>query len=389
MGSVENAKLVNWRVAEGQTYKAGDVLYEIETDKTVTEVEAETDGLLASHIAHEGAELKVGDLVGWTAAAETSSTDAAHAVADKVAPSAQPAAAPRVSPRARRIARERGIELSQITNVSGRISGEDVVRTAGIATATLRATGEPTTLPVQLPGYADVPVDLIVNGSRRRAIARRLTESARTAPQLTADMQIDLTALMAVRADHNARLREKNHPASSILSYVAHATARLLMEHRALNAAYTDSHTFQWRCVNLGIAVDTPDGLVVPVIRNADDLTLEETNALIASMADRARRGVLRQEEVEGATFTISNPGAIGPVLRAEAILNPPAVALLGLPGIQYTPVALESEDFRIEVRPVLRPSLTFDHRALDGGQVIRFLSALKSALEQPASIER
>jgi pyruvate/2-oxoglutarate dehydrogenase complex dihydrolipoamide acyltransferase (E2) component len=122
----------------------------------------------------------------------------------------------------------------------------------------------------------------------------------------------------------------------------------------------------------------------VPVIRDAAAKSLEDINSAIASLAEQARLGTLRQEDLEGGTFTISNPGAIGPVLRAEAILNPPQVALLGLPGIQYAPVAIELEDYRVEVRPILRPSLTFDHRALDGGQVIRFLSALKRMLENP-----
>ena len=168
---------------------------------------------------------------------------------------------------------------------------------------------------------------------------------------------------------------------------VAWATARLLIgAHRSLNASYTDSHTLLWKVVNLGIGVDTPEGLIVPTLRDASTLTVQQIDTAIADLALRARAGNLAATELDGGTFTISNPGAIGPVLRAEAILNPPQVALLGLPGIVRLPIAIETAagEYRVEVRPVLRPSLTFDHRALDGGPVIRFLNDLKAALESP-----
>ena len=127
-----------------------------------------------------------------------------------------------------------------------------------------------------------------------------------------------------------------------------------------------------------------PEGLVVPVLRNAETLSLQEIDARIADLASRARAGSLHGQELEGGTFTISNPGSLGPVLRAEAILNPPQVALLGIPGLLYAPLAIETTPGRhvVEVRPILRPSLTFDHRALDGGHVIRFLNDLKRTLE-------
>lgn len=403
MGSVENAKLVAWRVPEGSAFHEGEILYDVETDKTVTEVQAQSSGILARRLAEEGAELKVGDLIAFTADAGTSTDEISRAMVTPKAtlsapthgalddvrseattrPQQQGADTPRISPRARRLAKERGIDLATLTGdrAAGRVSGEDVMRAAA-APALLQSSSESATL--SIPGYERVPVDVVVNSTRRRAIARRLAESVRAAPQLTADMQVDLSALISARAELNSRLRKEGRAHISVLSYVARATANLLLEHRDLNAAFRDSHTLRWKVVNLGIAVDTPEGLVVPVIRDAAAKSLEDINSAIASLAEQARLGTLRQEDLEGGTFTISNPGAIGPVLRAEAILNPPQVALLGLPGIQYAPVAIELEDYRVEVRPILRPSLTFDHRALDGGQVIRFLSALKRMLENP-----
>jgi pyruvate/2-oxoglutarate dehydrogenase complex dihydrolipoamide acyltransferase (E2) component len=401
MGSVENAKLISWHVAEGAPFRAGQVLYEIETDKTVTEVPAEEPGFMARYVAAAGAELKVGDLIAWTTTELVEGEDLTQAISARSGPSVDaqmlPSAPPvtgggptgsveggpgaRISPRARRLAKERGVDLALVGagTSGGRISGEDVLRCSRDSVVNVKAA-----IPVapSVPGYENVPVEFVTNSTRRRAIARRLAESVRNAPHLTADMQVDLTSLMSARAALNASLRARGEPVVSILSFVSHSVSRLLLKHVDLNASFLDECTLRWKVVNLGIAVDTPEGLVVPVIRDAASRSLEQINAAIATLAQQARLGKLSQADLEGGTFSISNPGSIGPVLRAEAILNPPQVALLGLPGIQYVPVAVESSDYRIEVRPILRPSVTFDHRALDGGQVIRFLNDLKADLE-------
>lgn len=385
MGSVENAKLVAWHIEPGAAYTAGQVLYEVETDKTLAEITADDDGVLARRVADEGDELKVGDLVGWWTAAGTS----AEAVAAAVAGSAGSDTG-RLPPRVRQLAREHAVDLASLvgTGPGGRITGDDVLRAAGVGDA---GPSSPKSAPAdasgaaEIPaGYAAIPCDARPNSLRRRTIARRLAESARTAPHLTADMQIDLGAMLAERARLNAQRKAQNLASLSVLSFVAAAVCRLLPEHSALNATFTDSHTLHWQVVNLGIAVDTPEGLVVPVIRDAGRLSLVELNDAIAGAATRAREGTLCAGELEGGTFTISNPGSLGPVLRAEAIINPPQVALLGLPGMLHAPVAIEDGNggHRVEVRPVLRPSLTFDHRALDGGQVIGFLNALVRELE-------
>lgn len=413
MGSVENAKLVGWRVAEGTRFKAGDVLCEIETDKTVTDLPAEHDGILARRLAAEDAELKVGDLIGLTTRSDASAQQIVQALAARDSASAvterrsapgvsaasqrstSAAAAPdtsspmqhtssvaeaaRISPYARRLAKERGIDPRAVpgTGPAGRITGDDVLQLAARGDQTRETAG---LLPA---GYDDVPVARVPHSTRRRAIARRLADSARAAPHLTADMEIDLTALLAARERSKSEGAAGNRPVS-MLAYIAHATARLLMSHRDLNATFTDAQSLQWQVVNLGIAVDTKDGLIVPVIRNAESRTVREMAEAITDVAERARLGTLANHELEGGTFTISNPGSLGPVLRAEAILNPPQVALLGLPAMVHVPVAVEtsSGEYRVEIRPRLRASLTFDHRALDGGHVIRFLNDLKTAIE-------
>lgn len=418
MGSVENAKLVSWRVRPGASFSAGEVIYEIETDKTITEILSESDGVLALRVAEEGAELKVGDLIGWSAAADASADEIASAIAAQSAPGMSQiggiGSAPRkssdsasavvlttgneagvsasqpsqVSPHARRLAQEHGVDLANVrgTGPQGRITGEDVLRSAQSRGGSDPGAAGSAAIPA-VPGYEQVAYEAVPNSSRRRTIARRLAESARAAPQLTADVQVDLSELLKARERENARLAAGGIPKISILCYIAKATAALLLQHRELNATYTDSHLLLWKPINLGIAVDSPDGLVVPVIRDACNLTLQELAVAIADVAEKARRGTLQSSELEGGTFTISNPGSLGPVLRAEAILNPPQVALLGVAAIHRAPIAVESdEEYRVEVRPLLTLSLTFDHRALDGGNTVRFLSELKQTLESPVT---
>lgn len=413
MGSVENARFVAWHVAEGEAFAVGQLLYEVETDKTLSEVTALDAGVLARREAGDGDELEVGDRVGWWVAQGSSGADIAAvlraadaargtvsaaasdpalqaASGSAMAASAGDAVAGsrpgerQLSPRVRQLAREHGIDPATLcgTGPGGRVTGEDVLcavatREAGACEAAERAAPVP-------PGYADVPCEARTHSLRRRTIARRLADVAREVPMLTADMQIDMGAVLAARTRLNAQRRAAGEDPVSVLAFVAAAVCRLLPQHPTLNATFTDTQLLCWQVVNLGIAVDTGDGLIVPVVRGAGRLSLAELAAAIAALAARARAGTLRAEELEGGTFTISNPGSLGPVLRAEAILNPPQVALLGLPGLQHVPVAVAdgAGAYRVEVRPVLRPSITFDHRALDGGHVIRFLDALKSALE-------
>jgi pyruvate/2-oxoglutarate dehydrogenase complex dihydrolipoamide acyltransferase (E2) component len=392
MGSVENAKILGWLVAVGAEFKVGQPLYEIETDKTVLEVEADHDGVLARCDAAEGDELKVGDRVGFAAPIGSSPGDieaALRSLEQPHAPEPTPAApaAPqieasqaggKISPLVRRLAGEHGVDLSTVqgTGPGGRIVGDDVLRAVG-STSQAKPSHD-------VPGYENVPMQAVENSSRRRAIARRLVESARNTAALTADMQIDLGAMLEVRSRLNESLRSQGQQPLSMLAFIAQAVCKVLRKRPDFNATWTETHTLLWQSINLGLAVDTAEGLVVPVIRDADQLSLAQLEARIRQLAQRAREGHLRPDELEGGTFTLSNPGSLGPVLRAEAVLNPPQVALLGLPAMLRVPVAVETGDgsYSVTVRPVIRPSLTFDHRALDGGRVIGFLNDLRHVLE-------
>jgi pyruvate/2-oxoglutarate dehydrogenase complex dihydrolipoamide acyltransferase (E2) component len=233
-----------------------------------------------------------------------------------------------------------------------------------------------------LAGYEDVPRHEVRLKPRRRALSRNLEASSRI-PTLTADMQMDMSCLLASRAQWNQAEGRGAGDRISVSAFVARAALSALQEFPVLNATYTERALIMWDTVNLAVAVDAPGGLVVPVLRDAQTLGVQQISSLIGEVAERARSGGLAVEDMAAGTFTLSNPGSVGPSLRAEALLNPPQVALLGLPGLKRIPTVVSTEDGEtVAIRSVLCPSLSFDHRALDGGDAIRFLSALTRRVE-------
>ena len=215
----------------------------------------------------------------------------------------------------------------------------------------------------------------VPHSMRRQTIARRMTEGY-AVPSLTADMNVELTALRKWRAGPEGK-------DISVLAVIAHALVATIREFPQFNAHWHDDALLMFEGVHLGIAVDTPGGLVVPVIRNAQNLNPLGLTEAIRSLAQKARDGQLSADEMTGSSFTLSNPGSVGPVHNTSAILNVPEVALLGLSGIRHEVVPIrDGEGWATTVREFVRPSLTFDHRALDGGPVVAFLSSLKRRIE-------
>jgi pyruvate/2-oxoglutarate dehydrogenase complex dihydrolipoamide acyltransferase (E2) component len=234
-------------------------------------------------------------------------------------------------------------------------------------------------LPEGYDGIAHTEVRL---RARRKAIARNLEESSRI-PALTADQQVDMSRLLECRRQWNSEPGRAESDRLSVLALMTKAAVASLHGFPAMNATYTGTALLQWHPVNLGMAVDSPGGLVVPVIRDAATLDSRGIGAAIRSLAQEAREGRLSLEQLQGGTFTISNPGSVGPVLRAEALINPPQVALLGLAGMRRTPTVVgDIGQERIEVRSVMTVSLTFDHRVLDGAEVVRYLNVLRTSVE-------
>ena len=395
---MESGTIVKWLKAEGDQVEKGEPLYELDTDKVTQEVEAEASGVLLKITVPEG-EADVGttiavigeqgeevpDLAPAGPAAEEpqpaaeepqASAQTAPAPVEVAAPSEGNGAGARIkaSPLARRIARERGIELGSLkgTGPEGRVVAEDVERAAsGAPTAPAPA---PASAPLAPPGEIErVPLTSI-----RRTIARRLTE-AWQAPVFQIAMSADMTRAQSLH-DRLAEQTKEGEPRPTVTDILTKACAAALMRHRAVNALWADDAIEFYPSANVGIAVAIEAGLVVPVIHQAERKTIAELAAARADIVTRARDNKLRQEDVDGGTFTISNLGMYG-VDQFVAVLNPPQAAILAVGAIEPKAVPTETG---IEARPLMAMTLTCDHRALDGATAADFLRTVKAFLEEP-----
>jgi pyruvate dehydrogenase E2 component (dihydrolipoamide acetyltransferase) len=400
---MESGTVVRWLKQEGDRVEKGEPLYELDTEKVTQEVEAEASGVLLQ-IAVQVGEVPVGQTVA-VIGEEGESLPEEDETPDRVQPDEEgaevgvekPAEAParederrrgreasadtseqvteireprrdgrvKASPLARRIARERGVDLAQVrgTGPEGRIVAEDVERAeVAPAPATAAAAGE---------------VEVVPLTSTRRTIARRLTE-AWEAPVFQISMSADMTRANELRE----RLVELagDGPRPTISDVLTKLTATALIRHRGLNAEFAGDEVRIHPTANMGMAVATDRGLVVPVIRSAERLTIQEIAAARADLVDRARSGKLQQGDLEGGTFTISNLGMFG-VESFIAVLNPPQVAILAVGAATEQPVVRDGE---LTARPLMSLTLTCDHRAVDGADAADFLRTVRTRLEEP-----
>ncbi len=379
---MESGTIVKWLKAEGEAVKKGEPLYELDTDKVTQEVEAEADGVLLAIEVQEG-EVLVGRTIAvigkpgetYEVAAPVAAAPAAAPIAtapvEVVAPVAPAANGDRIkaSPLARRIARERGIELRGLigTGPEGRIVAEDVERAAAGAPA-----------PAAAPAAAPVEgVELVPLTSLRKTIARRMTE-AWQAPAFQITMSADMSRALELRA----RLVELHDEGAkpTINDVLTKVCAAALMRHRAVNARFAGDAIELHPTANVGIAVALPGGLVVPVIPSCERKTIAELANARADVVGRARDGKLTQADLDGGTFTISNLGMFG-VEQFVAVLNPPEAAILAVGAIEEKPVVRDGE---LEIVPLMTMTLTCDHRSLDGATAAEFLGTVKAFLEEP-----
>ena len=383
---MESGTIVKWLKHEGDRVEKGEPLYELDTDKVTQEVEADFSGVLLKIAVAEG-EVPVGDTIAVIGeeGEEVPQVEApAAAVAAAPQPEPEPAevavAAPvqaiqsdggrvKASPLARRIARERGIELGALTGTGpeGRIVAEDVER----------AVAQPSLAPPAAPAPSG-QVEVEPLSSIRRTVARRLTE-AWEAPAFQISMSADMTRAQELHA-RLAELAKEGEPRPTLTDILTKACAAALMRHRAVNARYTGEAIERHPNADVGIAVAIPDGLVVPIIRAAERRTIAEIAAARADIVARARDGKLRQDDLDGGTFTISNLGMFG-VEQFVAVLNPPQAAILAVGAVEDRAVAREGE---VAIRPLMTMTLTCDHRALDGAVASDFLRTVKAYLEEP-----
>lgn len=405
---MESGTIVRWLKAEGEAVRKNEPLYELDTDKVTQEVESDLDGVLLKIIV-VGGEVEVGSTIAVIGkdgedvslepeappGAEMSGASGSDPVAEQPAPAApaasgsEPQAPPlggngdaagpagpssggriKASPLARRMARERGLDLAALagTGPDGRIVAGDI-ENAGAA-------GVPSSTP--LPARA-TEVEIVAMTSVRKTIARRLTE-AWTAPVFQLGVSIDMTEALHLREQLVASLAEGDVK-PTVNDLLTRLVGVALVRHRAVNATFSGEEIHRHPGAHVGMAVAAPNGLIVPVIRDADRRSVQEIARIRADLVARAREGKLTLQDLEGGTFTISNLGMFG-VEQFVAVLNPPQVAILAVGAVKQTPVVVDGD---VDVAPLMHVTLTCDHRAIDGADGAEFLRTLVALVEQPA----
>ena len=385
--SVAEGTVAAWHKGVGDTVQRDDVLADIETDKVVIEIFAPTDGVLAEIVKAEGETVESEDLLGRL------SEVAADAAA--TAPEKPATAKPGASPAARRLAAETGVDVASVagTGRGGRVTKEDIVRAKATPAESPPAVGAEAQPPAAdaAPDHAAATaedasrVERRVPMTRLRAsIAARLVEAQRTAAMLTTFNEVDMQPVMTMRRKYGDEFQARHNGTKlGFMSFFVRASVEALKRFPAVNASIDGSDVVYHGYYDIGVAVSTDRGLVVPVVRDADALGMHQIEDAIVDYGSRARGGKLTLAEMQGGTFTVSNGGVFGSLLSTP-ILNPPQTGILGLHKIQERPVVV---DGAVAVRPMMYLALSYDHRLIDGREAVRFLVAVKELIEDPARI--
>jgi len=410
--SVTEATIAQWYKKPGDAVAIDEPLCELETDKVTIEVPAQSAGVLAEVTVAEGETVEVGALLGSIGEGtgkenviENTAPPAGDPVAEKApaetapAASAEPtpaAAAPApigeasaLSPAVRRVVEEHGLDPAQITGTGkdGRLTKQDAMAAASGPAASAPAasapvaTAAPVNQSVNQPGtQMGVREERVKMTRLRKTIAARLKESQNTAAQLTTFNEVDMGALMQLRRDYKDLFEQKYGARLGFMSFFARACVTALREIPAVNAEIADDEIIYKNFINMGVAVGTEKGLVVPVIRDVQDMGLADIELAVAEMGRKARDGKLSLEDLQGGTFTMSNGGVYGS-LMSTPILNMPQSGILGMHKIQDRPVVVNGE---VAVRPMMYLALSYDHRIVDGKEAVTFLVRVKECLENP-----
>lgn len=369
--SVTEATIATWFKQEGDAVAKDEPLCELETDKVTLEVPAPADGVLEKIIAKEGDSVEKGATLGSIkeGAAPAKSAEAPKAAA--AAPAAAPAGGKKNPPAVEKIAAEKGLNLSNSTG-----SGKDGRHTKGDV---LAASAGGAAAPVN----AGPREERVKMTKLRQAIARRLKESQNTAAILTTFNEVDMSRIKTLRAEHKVAFEKKYGQRLGFMGMFAKAAVQALKEIPEVNAHIEGDEIVYKNHYDIGMAVGTPQGLVVPVIRDCDHKSLAEIEGDIAAMAGKARDGSLTMADMTGGTFTISNGGVYGS-LMATPIINPPQSGILGIHKIEDRPVVVDGE---IVIRPMMYIALSYDHRIIDGRESVTFLKRVKEMIEDPARL--
>ena len=423
--SIVDARVAKWLKKEGDVVAAGDPLVELETDKIDLEVAAPQAGVLR-RIAHgDGADVKVGDVIGVIEESAVAKPAADGAAPTKVPQALTPAPAPapaqaaptpasapaaeterrRSTPAARNVAQQKEIDLTQIrgSGAAGRVMRRDVeaaVTPAGVtpakpdasaragATATVAPASSSQARPVgvvreERRQEGDRTEERVRMSKRRATIARRLVEAQSTAAMLTTFNEIDMSAVQGLRERHKVTFKERHGVGLGLTSFFVKAVIGALREFPRVNAEIQGDEMVLKHYYDIGIAVGAAEGLVVPVLRDADRLSFAQIEQQVRAFVKATDEGTLSLGDLKGGTFTITNGGVFGSLLSTP-ILNPPQVGILGLHKIQERPMAVAGQ---VVVRPMMYTALTYDHRIVDGAEAVRFLVRVKELVEDPGAL--
>jgi 2-oxoglutarate dehydrogenase E2 component (dihydrolipoamide succinyltransferase) len=431
--SLVDAVVGTWLKQEGDAVSRGESLVELETDKVNLDVTAEEDGVLARIERREGDVVTVGEVLGVVSASNgatppapaaesappvAAAAPAPAAAAAPEAPQAPPAAIPapspaevesdgqggRAAPAVRRLAEEHHVDLNAVvgTGPGGRVTREDVLIVAARQAVQAGQTAAPT--PAQAPAPAPTPAQRhapdappattaqpIANGReerkrfsrRRQTIAQRLVEAQQTAAMLTTFNEADMGAVMDLRARRKEAFKQRYGVNLGFMSFFTKAVVGALKAFPEMNSELQGDELVLKKYYDIGVAVSTEEGLVVPVIRDADRKTFAEIEQGLAELATKAREGKLSLAEIQGGTFTITNGGVFGS-LNSTPILNVPQVGILGMHAIQERPVARDGE---VVIRPMMYLAVSYDHRVIDGATAVQFLVKIKQMIEDPETL--
>ncbi|MDR7024512.1 dihydrolipoyltranssuccinase [Pseudomonas sp. 9AZ] len=392
--SVADGTVATWHKKPGDAVKRDELIVDIETDKVVIEVLAEADGVLAQIIKNEGDTVLSNELLGTLgeggAAAPAPAVAAQSAAPAAAAPAAAAGDDQILSPAARKIAEENGIDPNSIagTGKGGRVTKEDVVA------AVEAKKNAPAAAPAAKPAAPAAAAPVFATGDRtekrvpmtrlRAKIAERLVEAQSSMAMLTTFNEVDMTEVMALRSKYKD-LFEKSHNGVRLgfMSFFVKAATEALKRFPAVNASIDGTDIVYHGYADIGVAVSSDRGLVVPVLRNAELMSLAEIENGIATFGKKAKDGKLSIEEMTGGTFTITNGGTFGSMMSTP-IVNPPQAAILGMHNIIQRPMAVNGQ---VVIRPMMYLALSYDHRLIDGKEAVTFLVTIKNLLEDPARL--
>ena len=381
--SIVEATVGRWLKREGDLVVVGDLLVELETDKVSVEVAAEQAGTIDNILHGEGTNVNVGQVIGTIAVSTLVGTQQAASAPDT---------APNATPVARNVAAASGVDLASVagSGPGGRITKQDVT-TQPVGTQHAASENAPVAPGASVaPGNVAAPATIPTRpetrtrmSRRRQTIARRLVEAQQTAAMLTTFNEVDMGAVMDLRKRRRDAFKERHGVGLGFMSFFTRAVVGALRGQPLLNAEIQGDEVVTKHYYDIGIAVSTDEGLVVPVLRDADRRGFAAIERGIEDLAKRAREGKLTVADLQGGTFTITNGGVFGSLLSTP-ILNAPQVGILGMHKIQERPMAVGGQ---VVIRPMMYLALSYDHRIVDGAEAVRFLVRVKELIEDPESL--